>query len=134
MRKAVIENGIVTNVIEAGPDFELPGKTLVDAGNAGIGWTWDGETFTPPEPEPEPIPEVVSMRQARLALLGAGLLSQVDGAIDQMDEPQQSEARIEWEYATELRRHHPLIVALGAALELDDEAIDALFVQAAGIE
>lgn len=46
-RRAIIENGIVTNIIEADPDFELPGKTLVEAGDAGIGWTWDGSSFTP---------------------------------------------------------------------------------------
>lgn len=55
-RRAIIENGIVTNVIEADPDFELPGKTLVDAGDAGIGWTWDGSTFTSPAPAAPPAP------------------------------------------------------------------------------
>ena len=38
-RKAVIEDGRVTNIIICADDFALEGKTLVDAGEAEIGWT-----------------------------------------------------------------------------------------------
>lgn len=86
----------------------------------------------PPVPEPS-VPAVVSMRQARLALLGAGLLSQVDAAIDDMDEPDKSAARIEWEYATELRRDHPLIAGLTEELELTEQQVDDLFIAAGQI-
>lgn len=58
MRMAVIDGSTVTNIIEADPEFELPGKTLVEAGNAGIGWTWDGSVFAPPLP-PTPTPEAI---------------------------------------------------------------------------
>lgn len=93
-----------------------------------------GEISTIPDPVIEPaIPASVSMRQARLALLGAGLLVQVGDAIGALDEPHRTAARIEWEYATELRRDHPLIAMLGAALELEETAIDALFVAASQI-
>lgn len=40
-------------------------------------------------------------------------------------------ARIEWEYATELRRDHPLVVSLSATLGLTDAQLDALFLSAA---
>lgn len=82
---------------------------------------------------PPAVPAVVSMRQVRLALLGAGLLSQVDTAIDDMDEPDKSAARIEWEYATELRRDHPLIAGLAAELELSEQQVDDLFIAASQI-
>lgn len=82
---------------------------------------------------PPAVPTVVSMRQARLALLGAGLLSQVDVAINGMDEPNKSTARIEWEYATELRRDHPLIAGLAAELQLSEQQVDALFIAASQI-
>lgn len=82
---------------------------------------------------PPPVPAVVSMRQARLALLGAGLLSHVDNVIDGLEEPGRSAALIEWEYATELRRDHPLVAALGNALELTEQQIDNLFVSASEI-
>lgn len=85
-----------------------------------------------PDPVPS-VPAVVSMRQARLALLGAGMLANVDAAIDAMPSPQREAARIEWDYATEVRRDNPLMVQLGTALGLDDAAIDTLFVSAAGL-
>lgn len=53
---AIIENGIVINVIVA---EEWPNGARVEhlAPRPGIGWAYDGETFTPPAaPEPEPGP------------------------------------------------------------------------------
>lgn len=57
MRLAEIKNGVVVNVIEADPD-NLPewATGWPEAGQAGPGWTYDGEAFTPP-PEPDPEPE-----------------------------------------------------------------------------
>ena len=80
---------------------------------------------------PAVVPQVVTMRQARLALLGAGLLAQVDAAIDALPEPQKSAARIEWDYSSEVHRNHPFVQQLGHALGLNDEQLDALFTQAA---
>lgn len=79
------------------------------------------------------IPASVSMRQARLALLSAGLLTQVNTAIAAMPGTAGEAARIEWEYATEVRRDSPLIAALAPALGMTDAQIDALFVSAAGL-
>ena len=79
------------------------------------------------------VPEVVTMRQARLALLGAGLLAQVNTAVANMPGTEGDAARIEWEYAQEVRRDSPLVSVLGAALELDDAKLDALFVDAVGL-
>lgn len=77
------------------------------------------------------IPRSVTMRQARLALLGAGKLSAVDAAIDGMSEPTKSAARIEWEYSGEVQRHNGFVAALGPALGLTSDQIDALFISAA---
>lgn len=79
----------------------------------------------------EPVPTVVSMRQARLALLAVGLLDQVAAAIASMPGVEGQQARIEWEYAQEVRRDWPVVVAIGDALELGDEQLDALFRAAA---
>ena len=73
------------------------------------------------------------MRQARLALLGAGKLAAVDAAIDAMPEPQKSAARIEWEYAAEVRRDNDFIAWLAPALGMTDAQVDALFVAAAAL-
>ena len=77
------------------------------------------------------VPQAVTMRQARLALLGAGKLSAVDAAISALPEPTKSAAKIEWEFSSEVQRNRGLVVQLGTALGLDDKALDALFVAAA---
>ena len=77
------------------------------------------------------VPQTVTMRQARLALLGAGKLAMVDTAIDSMPEPQKSAARIEWEYSNEVQRHNGFVAALGPALGMTSAQIDALFIAAA---
>lgn len=86
-----------------------------------------------PPPAPLFVPRVVTMRQARLALLGAGLLQQVDQAISALPEPQQSAARIEWDYSSEVHRDRAFVQQLGEALGLSDEQLDALFIQAAAL-
>lgn len=81
-----------------------------------------------------PVPGAVTMRQARLALLGAGLLSSVGAAIDALAEPAKSAARIEWEYSNEVQRHNGFVAQLGPALGLTEEQLDALFIAAAQIK
>lgn len=73
----------------------------------------------------------ITPRQARLALLNAGLLSQVATAIASLDSPAKEVAEVEWEYATSIERGSEWINQLGAALGLDAAGIDALFKQAA---
>jgi hypothetical protein len=102
---------------------------------------WQGASWAfvnPPEPEQEippidGIPQTVSMRQARLALLGAELLHLIDPAIAELPEPQRTAASIEWEYAQEVRRNDPLVLMLAPVLGLDDAGLDALFTTAAGL-
>ena len=99
---------------------ELP--TWVDAALAA----W-GEADIP-QPEPEPTtPTVVSMRQARLALLQFGLLTQVDAAIAAGSEADQ----ITWEYATEVSRSDPMVSNLAITLGLTEHQLDGLFTLAA---
>ena len=130
VKYVIVENSMVVNVAVAD---EPLANNWVASEAAQIGWLYDGETFTAPPPAPEPVPAVVSMRQARLALSRAGLLANAETAIAGMTGAAGDEARIEWEYATELRRDHPLIVDLGVALNLEPEDVDDLFRQAAQI-
>ena len=78
-----------------------------------------------------PVPQEVSMRQARLALLARGVLGQVDAAIESLPSPDREAARIEWDYSSVVARNSPLVVMMGAALGLDDAALDELFITAA---
>ena len=88
-------------------------------------------TYVPPESEPPYVPTSVTMRQARLALLGAGLLDDVDAAIAALPSPQKEAAKIEWEYSQEVRRHNGFASVLAPMLGMSPEQTDALFVQAA---
>ena len=100
---------------------------------AGCFWRddhWEVEDAKPPV---APVPDVVTMRQARLALLGAGLLHQVNGAIAAMPGTEGEAARIEWEYAQEVRRDSPLVAGLSEILGLTDEALDNLYRTAVGL-
>lgn len=77
------------------------------------------------------IPNSVTMRQARLALLSVGKLAQVNAAIAAIpDATQRAAAEIEWEYAQTVDRDSPFVQMLGTALALD---LDALFTAAAAL-
>jgi len=79
------------------------------------------------------VPTSVTMRQARLALLGANVLASVDAAIASMEGVEGDAARIEWEYAHEIRRDSPLVTAMSGLLNLDETALDQLFITASGL-
>jgi len=95
-------------------------------------WLAAGNTPLPADIFVPPPVTTVSMRQARLALLGAGLLAQVNDAVAAMLGVEGEAARIEWEYATEVSRESPLVAGLIASLGLTEAQLDALFVAAAG--
>ena len=137
MQYAIIENNTIINVAEA--DAPLAENWEPLQADAGIGWarTEPGMPFEAPapapSPAPSPVPPPVTMRQARLALLGAGLLDDVEAAIAALPSPQKEAARIEWEYATEVQRSSGLVPMMGAALGLDDAALDGLLIEAAAL-
>lgn len=86
-----------------------------------------GELVITPYQQPAPPPVTqVTMRQARLALLNAGLLDEVEAAIGQSARAVQ----IEWEYATVVDKGSPLVQTLAAELNFSIEQIDTLFQQA----
>jgi hypothetical protein len=73
-------------------------------------------------------PQIVSMKKFRLALLQENLLSQVDGAIDTLNEPQRSELRIEWDYSTYVDRTASWISLFQQVMNLSEEQMDDLFI------
>lgn len=83
----------------------------------------------PASPTPVP-PAVLTMRQARLALLAAGKLPAVDAAITALPVGQREAARIEWEYAATVERSSALVQMLADALSLD---MDELFLAGAAL-
>ena len=90
-------------------------------------WLSEGNEPQLPATPPAVIPSVVTMRQARLALLQAGLLSLVESAIASMESPA---AQIEWDYSQEVNREQPLVKQLAEALNLTSDQLDNLFLEA----
>lgn len=132
--------GVVPVVFSAQPAFDPVTQSITKIAPAQVdgNWTqqWQVTELSPEEIQANQkalVPSSVTMRQARLALLGAGLLASVDAAIDSLTSPQKEAARIEWEYATEVQRSSGLVQMMGASLGLDDAALDALFIEAEGL-
>lgn len=90
-------------------------------------WLAEGNTPESYIEPPAPIPTVVTMRQARLALLQGGLLTTVNAAIAAGAEAD----KITWDYAKDVERNSPLVVNMAAALNLSSAALDNLFTLAA---
>jgi hypothetical protein len=69
-----------------------------------------------------PFARRIDARRLRLALHQLEILDLVESSIVSLGKP----AQIDWEYATEIKEDYPLVVALGANLGLDTEAIFTL--------
>lgn len=100
------------------------------------------EPFDFPVPAAPPTPELppvvfphLSARQLRLGLIAAGVsLSAVDAAIASIpDDADREVAQVEWQYASQFERDHPLIEQVGAALGLEPWQIDAAWLGAVDI-
>lgn len=69
----------------------------------------------------------ITMRQARLVLLNAGLLELVDNAIATGSD---EVLKVEWEYATEVRRDWGNLISMALTLGITEEQLDDMFIQA----
>jgi hypothetical protein len=134
MRYAVVQSGLVTNIVEWDGDITKwnPGsdaEAILDDGTVEIGCAYENGTFLAlPDPEIT-IPQVVSPRQMKLALYGAGLLDNIEAFVAQAPRPVQ----ISWEYAVEFRREDPLLNQMAAMLGMNDSQLDGLFSAASSI-
>ncbi len=89
--------------------------------------------FIAPVSEPAPVPlAALTARQLRLGLVLNGFsLEQVAATIEGIPvEQDRAMARVEWEYASQFERGHPLIAHVGAELGLTEAQIDAMWGQA----
>ena len=73
------------------------------------------------------VPSSISPRQARLRLIALGKIALVDPTIDTLNEPEKSNAKVEWEYATRYDITHPFVVQMLSILEID---INEFFIDA----
>jgi hypothetical protein len=125
------ENNVVKNFISVVDINDMPNCVeWQDGVKVGDVYDPDTQTFIP-TPAPKIVPQSVTMRQARLALLGAGLLSQVDAAIESLDDPVKTVAQIEWQFSSSVERNRQLVNVLGPLLGLSEDELDDLFIEAA---
>jgi hypothetical protein len=77
-----------------------------------------------------PVPQTVTMRQARLALLQSGHYTTVVDYITNMTGDAGIAARVTWEYSTTVERYMPLTIQLKGILGLTDLETDELYLLA----
>lgn len=99
----------------------------------GIGWSYDGQHFSPPVLPPDPIADVTP-RQIRQAMIISGIsLTSIETALSSLPEPTQSLARVEWEYSIAFQRNRPLVIQMGAMLGFTSGQLDAVWKLAASL-
>lgn len=131
MSYAEVKEGVVTNIIVCDDAFAAAHGFLgpVPEGIKIGDFHNDGEWSQ--RETPVIVPDSIDMRRARLALRAAGHLAAVNAAIEAMEGYAGEDARIEWEYATAIKRDHPVVAAMQTVLGLTDEDLDNLFIAAA---
>lgn len=77
---------------------------------------------------PPPLPTEVTMRQARLALLEAGLLDDVEAAVNAIPGINGEKARIEWNFSNTVKKNQPITQMLASVIGLTQQQIDDMFV------
>lgn len=114
------------------PGYSLTLDTKDDHAYPVDGWYWFDDLDTAmASMSTSSSTQSITMRQARLALLGADLLAGVDAAIASLPSPQKEAAQIEWEYAATVERNSPWVQNLAVALSLSSSQLDSLFEEAA---
>lgn len=123
---------LVSHTSVIGPGFELYAETHDQHTYPVEGWWWF-DTLEQAMAALAPTEDgSVTMRQARLALLQAGLLDQVDAAIAAIQDPvQRKAAEIEWEYSSAVKRDNVFVQTLSSALGLTEVQLNQLFATAA---
>jgi len=115
--------------LRPGAQWVLRGDTLAE-----LEWL-DTEQAVPTQAEVDAylatpvVPQLVTPRQIRLALYQIGLRQQVEDYVNSQDITVQDS----WNYATQIERTNPLILACKFALGKTDEELDQLFILAASI-
>jgi hypothetical protein len=130
MLAAVIENGIVANVIVVESLDVISG--LIDGEGAAIGDAWDGGQFIRPEPPPTTpiVPSRIPMLNAHLALIDADWMGQVITYINSIPGADGAKARAYLGQALTMERNHPLVLSITAAIGKTEDDVDQLFIQA----
>ena len=129
-----IEGGIATQGIVMGDEQDMTHIAAlglvghwVQSDTAGIGWAYAGGVFTQPV-APVVVPQVITRRQGRVALMQAGKLDAAEAIVKAGG----LAAQIEYEAAT-WERGNEYLQQIWALLGGSGKELDALFVLAASL-
>lgn len=135
-RYALLVGTLVVNVVEADSDWvnaHAPGALLLGASDrVAPRWRRQSGNWVEPAPVAE-MPQAITARQMRRALLDNGYLAQIESIIDSLQEPQRSRLRVDWQNTTEFKRDDQTIAALAPILGVTNQQLDRLFIAAAKI-
>lgn len=93
----------------------------------------DGKLVPAPEPGPV-VPVSIPMLNARLTMIGAGWMTQVKAYLASLPGVEGEQAREYFEFAQTMRRDHPLVLGIPAALGKTEAEVDALFIAAGALD
>lgn len=136
MKYAYNDNNTLRDVVMANPfNVFQPGYAslfIEVPDECETGWILEnGKWVKPPEQQPEEIvPTSVTARQGWLYMHREGLLGQIEDYIDSQPEPEQTEARIEWEKTAVIERNNPMLAQIAETMQWDDERLDEMFLAA----
>lgn len=134
MRYAIVKAGVCVDVVEAdqaGAQIaaQFYGGQAVESAVASPRDSYAGGVFT--RSTARSVPREVTMRQAREALIDAGLIDAVEAAINALpDGAAKAKARNAWEKSQTVQRHFGLVAQLAPVLGLTSQQLDDLFIQA----
>ncbi|WP_051680010.1 hypothetical protein [Pseudorhizobium marinum] len=126
------EGGLIRVILD-GEDTESYVPDDMSNGHRRMIAEWEAAGNDVPAFSLEPaVAQPLTARQLRLGLVANGIaMEQVEVAIAAIEDTQQrAVAFVEWEYAAQFERDHPLIASIGAALGLTAEQVDAMWAEA----
>lgn len=123
------------------PSYDPMSENLIEIAPALIGssWTrqWHVETASPEEIQERykaTVPEMVTRAQGKVALIQAGLWNAVVSAVDAIVDPVEKEiALVALNDTVTWQRNSPFLNQMAEALDISEQAMDALFIAAAQI-
>jgi len=132
---ALIINGVVAETTDIDPAGRFhPNFQWVECPEyVKQGWRYDGESFFAPtdNQETQQIPLQITRAQGKAILVKSGLYASVEQYINSIeDDSQKLIANIAFNDTVYWQRDSPFLIGVAAALSLDDEMLDQLFIDA----
>lgn len=122
MKAHIIENGIVVNTIKVESLDFMP--NLIDGSDGGIGWEYINGELIEPTPIIE-VPQTITKLQAMKQLKAIDKWNALKVVLASNED-----VNDEWVLSDNLNRTYPLVLGMAQALDISDEELDTLFVEA----